>query len=254
MTEKENRQKEEKKMELLKDPKEQKSESIDKLIDKTLKNGNHVYLGTDWHLYVRNEKGKRECHKRKSFDEIIHNFNTVLSDDDVLIYLGDLCDGEMQDEKEDMKTLLKTIPGHKILVLGNNDTFPTSYYKSCGFEYVVQSFTWENILFTHIPCKNENSMNIHGHIHSDQYPPVYWIPYTNQIDVASCGGRQTPVELGVVISSQKKFSKKIKEDPSKFNEGYYRPIEGSHIFESVFLMKNCESTFYVCEEDPNPSE
>lgn len=251
MTEKENRIKEEKKMELLKDPKEQNTDAIDKLINNALKHGHHIYLGTDWHLYVRKEKGKHECHKRKDYDTVIRNFNQTLTEDDVLIYLGDLCDGEMQDEKEEMKTMLKTIPGHKILVLGNNDIFPTSYYKSCGFEFVTQSFTWENILFTHVPCKNDNAMNVHGHIHGYA---TYWVPYTNQIDVAYYEGREKPVELGTLVSLQPKYAKVIKEDPSKFEEGYFDlPKDKCSIFESV-VLRVWDNDYNRCKEDPYPSE
>ena len=250
------RKKEDRKMELLKDPKEQNSTAISNMIDKALKNNHKVYLCTDWHLYIRNQKGKPQCHKRKDFNEVFKNVNKVMTDDDVFIYLGDLCDGEMDshEEREEMKTLLNTIPGHKILVLGNNDLFPPSYYKTCGFQFVVQSFEWENILFTHIPCKNDNTMNIHGHIHSNQYDPVYWVPYTNQIDVAWCGGREKPVELGTVIASQKKFSKKVKEDPSKFEEGYYTtPNTNLTFFEEVSLRLR-DNNGWICKDDPYPSE
>lgn len=212
-----NRDKEEKKMDSLKDPTENHSKEISNLIDRTIRNHHKVYLATDWHLYVRDEKDKPKCHKRNIFDKIIKNATETLTKDDVLIYLGDLCDGEMVNEKEEMKTILKAIPGTKILVLGNNDLFPASYYKSCGFEYVVQSFVWSNVLFTHIPCKNDNQINIHGHIHGYK---TYWIPYTNQVDVAAFNGREELVELNKVIGAQKSYSKTIKECPEKFEEGY----------------------------------
>lgn len=240
-----NRNKEEKKVEMLKDPKEQHSSDIKSLIDKALKS-NKVYVATDWHLYVRNEKNKPACHKRKNFNEIIKNCTEVMGKDDVLIYLGDLCDGEMKNEQEEMKTILNAIPGHKILVLGNNDLFPTSYYKSCGFEYVVQSFEWHNILFTHMPVENNNTMNIHGHLHSDQYTPTYWIPYKNNIDVAWCGARQEPQDLVKVIASIDKFKKHVKEDRSKFEEGYTLNSHYLNIFEQV------SENQYI--EDPFPCE
>ena len=58
MNAKEHRVVEEKKMEALKDPKEQKSNEISRLIDKTLASKHKVYLATDWHLYVRKVKNK----------------------------------------------------------------------------------------------------------------------------------------------------------------------------------------------------
>lgn len=150
----------------------------------------------------------------------------ALSEDDLLIYLGDIVDGEFQN-KDELKSLLNTIPGHKILVLGNNDLFTTNFYKSCGFDYVTKSFIWNNIIFTHIPIENDNQLNIHGHIHNCK---TYWIPYTNQIDVAYLGGRKMPIDLYEIIKSQKKYSKLIKEDPSHFNEGYMDRLENLFIF------------------------
>jgi len=245
MNMKEHRVVEEKKMEALKDPKEQKSNEISRLIDKTLASKHKVYLATDWHLYVGKEKNKPECHRCKNFKDIVKNVNEVMGKDDMLIYLGDLCDGEMENEKDEMKSILSTIPGHKVLVLGNNDLFTPAFYKACGFEYVTQSFEWNDMLFTHVPCKNDNKLNIHGHIHGYK---TYWIPYSNQIDVAALDGRVKPVELKTVIASQPSYAKTIKEDPSHFDEGYTNTIEGCvSLFESVF-----EPSYL--KPDPFPTE
>ena len=81
-----------------------------------------------------------------------------------------------------------------------------------------------------MPIENDNETNVHGHIHGYR---TYWIPYTNQIDVAAVGGRETPVELDKVISSQKAYSKTIKEDPSHFEEGYYIFNNTSDVFNEV---------------------
>lgn len=221
-----NRAKEEKLVEDLKNPDEKDSSKLSKMIDRCLKRWHKVYCATDWHLWVRKEKNKPECHKAKNFEEIIKNVNETMTKDDILIYLGDLVDGEFKD-KEELKSILKTIPGTKILVRGNNDLFDTTFYKSCGFTDVVQSFVWHNVIFSHMPCKNDNDINVHGHIHGYK---TYWIPYTNQIDVAALGGREKPVELKKVIDSQKSYSKTIKEDKSHFEEGYYVFNNESNIF------------------------
>lgn len=224
-----NRDKEEKLVEDLKDPTEKDSNKISKMIDTCLKRWHKVYCATDWHLWVRKEKNKPECHKCKNFEEIIKNVNETMTKGDILIYMGDLVDGEFKD-KEELKSILKTIPGKKILVRGNNDLFDTSFYKSCGFDDVVQSFTWHNVVFSHMPIKNDNDTNVHGHIHGYR---TYWIPYSNQIDVAALGGREKPVELDKVISAQKSYSKTIKEDPSHFEEGYYIFNNTSDVFNEV---------------------
>lgn len=225
------RAKEERLANSLKDPKKDNS-SIPKLIDDTIRHGNKIYLMTDWHLWVRNKKNHPECHKCKSFNQIFENINNTLKPDDLLIYLGDLVDGEFEN-KEELKAALKNITFKKILVRGNNDLFPLQFYKSCGFEDVVDSFVWHDIIFSHIPLKNKNEMNIHGHLHGYG---IYWIPYRNHIDVASLKGRIKPVELKDVIKHISKYKKTIKEDPSHFDEGYTMSVSGN-IFEEC--MNSC---------------
>ena len=231
------RQKEDKLMDSLSNPTENHSEEIARLINNTLKSKHKVYLATDWHLWKRKEKGKSECNRCKNFEEIFKNVNGTVKENDLLIYMGDLVDGEFKD-KEALKDVLLTIPCKKVLVRGNNDLFDPAFYKSCGFEYVVQSFVWSNILFCHVPSKNDNQLNIHGHIHSSadpqppySYPPVYWVDYTNQIDVGWCGGRVKPIELNKVVATQKSYSKHIKVDYKHMQEGYNIRPEG--LFESL---------------------
>lgn len=241
-----NREKEEKLVDDLKDPTEKDSSKISKMIDSCLKRWHKVYCATDWHLWIRKEKNKPECHKCKNFEDIIKKINETMTKDDILIYMGDLVDGEYQD-KDELKSILKTIPGKKILVRGNNDLFTTAFYKSCGFCEVVESFVWHNVIFSHMPCKNDNDINVHGHLHGYK---TYWIPYSNQIDVAALGGREHPVELDDVISAQKSYSKTIKEDPSHFEEGYYNTHTGlMNIFEEAMSYDNPSFIF-----DPFPAE
>ena len=211
-----NNKKEDKLNDQLKKPNNDHSLQIEKLIDDTLKKGHKVFLCTDWHLWIRKEKGSTECHKRKEFEEIIKNVNDTMTKDDVLINLGDLVDGEFKD-KDELKSIIKTLPGHKILTIGNNDIFPVSFYKSCGFEYVTQSFIWHNVIFSHMPIKNDNDVNVHGHIHKSM---CYWVPYKNHIDVAYLDGRIKLVPLQDAIDAQPKYSKLIKEDPSHFDESF----------------------------------
>lgn len=235
-----NRQKEDNLVEKLKDPTENHSSEISKLIDKTIKNKHKVYLMTDWHLWIRKEKGKSECHKHTNFDKIINNLKKI-QPDDLLIYLGDLVDGEFED-KESLKNVILPMNFKKILVIGNNDLFSPNFYKSCGFDYVVRSFVWHDTLFTHMPVKHENQINVHGHIHGYK---TYWVPYNNHVDVAAFDGRIDPVEMMVVIQSQPKYAKQIKECPEHFNEGYIEyPM-------NIFMAELFDSTnHYLFKEDP----
>lgn len=209
------RDKEDKLVEKLKNPKENHSSEIAKLIDETIRKKHKVYLMTDWHLWLRNEKNKPECHKHTNFDQIVNNIKNI-EPDDLLIYLGDLVDGEFNDN-DSLKNVLLPMNFKKVLVIGNNDLFSTAFYKSCGFDYVVRSFVWHNILFSHMPTKHDNDYNIHGHIHGYK---TYWVPYNKHIDVGALNGRIKPVEINDVLKSYSRYSKSIKECPEHFNEGY----------------------------------
>lgn len=197
----------------IKESKTELSSQISNLIRKTLDDGNKVWLCTDWHLWMFDKKTKT-VYQRSDFNAIINSYNRTVNPSDLVIYLGDLVDGQCEKKKE-LGEVLKSLPGTKIMVRGNNDLFDDEYYLSNGFKYITPKFVYQNILFSHMPCKNNNRLNIHGHIHGYK---TYWLPYTNQIDVAYLGGRKKPVELDDVIKAQPGYSKLIKEVPEKFDE------------------------------------
>ena len=214
-----NRQKEERNMSQLKNPVALHSIEICHLINDTIRHKHDVWCCTDWHLWRRIEKDKPECKKFSRFNEVINNYRKKVHPQDLVIYMGDLVDGELEDEetKEELRDLLSGLPGKKIMVKGNNDLFDVNFYKSCGFMYVVQAFVWSNVLFTHVPIENAFELNIHGHIHGYK---TYWIPYSNQIDVAAFNGRIEPVSLLKLLRSQPIYAKDVKVDETHFNEEY----------------------------------
>ena len=230
-----NRKKEDRLGNTLKHPHTLHSKEIAKLINDTLRRKNNIWVCSDWHLWLRDEKGKPKCHKSSYFNKIFSNYKDTVKDGDLVIYLGDLVDGELADEKafDELRDTIKALPGTKVMVRGNNDLKDANYYKSCGFKYVVQAFVWSNVLFTHIPIENAFDLNIHGHLHGYK---TYWVPYTNQIDVGAFDGRKKPVELLKLLRSQPIYAKGIKEQPEHFNESV-----------SIFDLEMCEHT-----EDPFP--
>ena len=232
-----NRMKEDRQDKALKHPHTLHSKEIAKLINDTLRLKHDVWVVTDWHLWRKKEKGKVECHKRSDFDEVINEYKKTVKPEDLVINLGDIVDGELADNKsfEELKNILKSLPGKMILVRGNNDLKDAGFYKSCGFKYVVQAFVWSNVLFTHMPIENAFDLNIHGHIHGYRR---YWVPYTNQIDAAAYDGRKKPVDLLKLLRSQPIYAKTIKEEPEHFNESA-----------SVFDIELSNSL-----EDPFPDE
>lgn len=233
------RQKEDAQLKKLKTtvPKVKESRDISKMIDDTVRKHHKVWLMTDLHLWIRNEKNKPACHKRSDFNTVINAIIKTVKSEDILIILGDLVDGEFR-EKDRLKDAISKLPGVKILVKGNNDLFDKAFYESCGFEDIVDSFVWKNILFTHIPAKNhKNVLNIHGHIHNSK---TYWVPYNKMIDVAYVDGRKKPVLMQQVIKAQPGYSKLIKECPEHFNEGYNIRLDTFNI-----VMENHMNDSYI---------
>ena len=186
------------------DPK--KSTSIANLIDKTLNTGHKVYLMSDWHL-IKFDKDTKANYQNPKTNTIIKNCQSIINHDDLLIFLGDICDGEIE-KKQEISSILQQIPGIKIMTRGNNDLFDDQWYLDNGFRYVTPKFIWNDILFSHRPQDNQNKLNIHGHIHgSHKYYASEISHFHNQIDVAYFGGREKPLELNWLIDQFPKYKR-----------------------------------------------
>lgn len=210
-----NREKEDIQMEKVFQPEIKEIPSITKLIQETLRSKHKVYVVTDLHLYTAKEKNKPECVKRVNFNKVVKN-QAKCDPQDLVINLGDLVDGEYTEQKE-LRNLLLTFPGKKILVRGNNDIFTNQFYKSCGFQEVVYGFEYRDIVFTHVPVVHTKKMNIHGHIHcgvASKRTPQYWVPYNNHIDVFS--NDREMFTLLDIMHKQPAYSRDIKFRIDKF--------------------------------------
>jgi calcineurin-like phosphoesterase family protein len=230
-----NRQKEELELEKCKDAELSHSQEISSLISSKLRKRRNIWITTDWHLWTRVEKNKSECHKRLNFNNIIETYQKI-DQNDLLIILGDLVDGEFINEKA-LRDVILSIPCTKILVRGNNDLFNYQFYRSCGFRYITRSFVWNDILFSHMPLENDNKINMHGHLHGYR---TYWIPYRNQIDVFN--KERVPVKLFDIIKEQPEYAKTIKVKWDKVES----------VQESVF--ENCMDwySYFILKQDPYP--
>ena len=139
---------------------------INELLNNT--NHNRVFLTSDWHLFANHYN-----HNAKGINKqnIISWCKTNIKDDDVFIYLGDISYRYANDtDIENAKKVMKSIPGIKVLVLGNHDKMlGDEFYAECGFTLVYDSFEWNEIIFSHRPINMavypSRYWNIHGHIH-----------------------------------------------------------------------------------------
>lgn len=139
-------------------------------IHELLNNTNHknIYLTSDWHFFKNHYKKEANY---VNTQKILTWCRQNIKSDDIFMYLGDISFryANKEDQKESQK-LLASIPGYKVLILGNHDMMlGQDYFSQCGFHYVYERLDWQNIIFTHKPIPMEimpeDFINIHGHMH-----------------------------------------------------------------------------------------
>lgn len=90
-------------------------------------------------------------------------------------------------QAKDFIAEMKRWHGHKRLILGNHDHFPTEVYLEAGFEKIYG--TWrgiENLLLSHFPLHPKSlygvEANVHGHIHNNEgiYEPLVFVDRRTQ--------------------------------------------------------------------------
>lgn len=110
----------------------------------------------------------------RSIDEmnkaIIKRWNESVSNEDIIIHLGDFFLGS----KEECKLIAKQLHGRKILIKGNHDNWSDEFYRTeCGFEYVSKfPIVYDGFyLLSHAPLQLSETTpyyNYYGHVHNDE--------------------------------------------------------------------------------------
>ena len=102
-------------------------------------NHSRVFLTSDWHLFANHyDHDSKGINKQK----IISWCKSNIKDNDVFIYLGDISYRYANNtDIENAKKIMKSIPGIKVLVLGNHDKMlGDEFYAECGFTLIYDSF------------------------------------------------------------------------------------------------------------------
>lgn len=113
----------------------------------------------------------------ENFTELINeNIRKIIFPKDVLIFLGDVIFGNFGQ----LKTIISSLPGKKILTLGNHDVKrSTSWFYKAGFDFVCDQIVIKNYVLSHFPVKiQEGQINIHGHFHN--IPRRNWETYLTE--------------------------------------------------------------------------
>ncbi len=111
----------------------------------------------------------------------IKNMRHLLAPQDRLFNLGDVMFYKMTD----LKGIMDSIPGKKILIMGNHDHQSAGWYGRNGFDFVADAVLVKDIYLTHKPSPLPKGarINIHGHWHNlaiDQ-KPEFWTPQTHRL-------------------------------------------------------------------------
>ena len=109
------------------------------------------------------------CQRKEGYEEIImKNLRNLLTDNSILIHLGDIA---WKTEDYWVTRFTSELKGKKYLVKGNHDKRSYSWYLERGFDFVCDSFSMNmfgtHILFSHKPMLcDAYDINIHGHFHN----------------------------------------------------------------------------------------
>lgn len=119
---------------------------------------------------------------------LIKNWNETVSNDDIVIHVGDVGFGS----KEYIGSIIKQLHGKKILIMGNHDNWSEQTYRDMGF-YTVSRFPiiYDGFyIMSHAPIQMPQLTCykcIFGHVHND---PTYTnSPYSECVCVERIGYR-----------------------------------------------------------------
>lgn len=200
-----------------------------------------IYLASDLHI-IKYDKGGYTYFNKEAIDRV-HEW-PELTEQDQLIYLGDLMDSEVDPYNNSYEIFVWNIirnkikKGRNIFIRGNNDTLQDSFYHDLGFEKIAFSticnIRSRKILLSHTSVNLTGyeemiDYNIHGHIHRPNTDPDI-IPYYHyckrNINLCTKELRQyelTPIsEINLVIESTRNI---VYDDTNKEKPGMSQFIQ-----------------------------
>ena len=125
-----------------------------------------IWVITDTHF---NHKKLIEYGRPKDFEnQLRNNLKKMVSKDDILIHLGDVCIGQDEEHNNWFK---KELGCKTWLLIGNHDNKSTTWYLNNGWDAVMEKMSIcihsKNVALSHYPLAWDGyyDVNIHGHFH-----------------------------------------------------------------------------------------
>jgi len=198
-----------------------------------MKTTGELFFTSDEHYYHLNiiKYCKRQDKDEHDMNErLIKNHNSVVSENDTVIHVGDVTAG-LYGREDDFKELFKRLNGNHYLIRGNHDELSDKEYLDMGFTSVSDYLEYNGLFICHYPLnmkvrsdwitdeernlleifkKSECEKIVHGHSHTVDYG-------LHRLNVACDLNNHTPVSYT-----------KIKEEFENLHLRKERLIGGGH--------------------------
>ena len=108
---------------------------------------------------------------------IINNWNAIITSNDTVFLVGDVC---FKKSKKEITDIINSLNGTKILIMGNHDyRLSVKEWLSVGFSevYKYPIIYKDFYIVSHKPVFMNSTMpyiNIHGHIHQNTMAEIYY--------------------------------------------------------------------------------
>lgn len=181
-----------------------------------------IYFISDFHFGHKNILNfeRKQFNTIEEHDQyIISIYNKVVKKDDTCYILGDIGASGFNVSKEYLIKCFKQLNGKKIIILGNHDRYPKSFYKELyGVTEVYDHpvYLSKRIALSHEPIKvDDDVLNIHGHLHGAT------LNLPNYLTVSAHLINYKPVSYKLIMNILNKIPKCSKRFMEEWYAEYY---------------------------------
>lgn len=128
-------------------------------------------------------------------NDLIKKWNSKVGKEDKVFVLGDFAFGNITE-------IVPLLHGHKILIMGNHDSGPSSKYINAGFNKVINCpIILDGLVLSHRPIMGNigDLKNIHGHMHWNMKKDID----ENHYDASVERTNYFPVQLKDILKEKK---------------------------------------------------
>ena len=135
----------------------------------------------------------RDAHEGDAY--MCEKWCDLVKPSDHIYHLGDVTMERSSNAKTWFVNKIRSLPGHKRLILGNHDHLTMDVYRDAGFEKIKGSHKINGLLLSHYPLHPSTlpvwcHSNAHGHIHRNRTPEGRYVNMCVEVR----GYMPTPIE------------------------------------------------------------